>query len=234
MLQPFTQLSKYRSLFTLNDFVSCGVSLFEIFNLMPHSYKLQGGWRCVRSLQRLLKTSNIVVVFVAFSSEKTRTLCKVHYTPMVPCCPEMNSGNCFQWEWTIRNERDLSGVVLQFCSFVCPISSVGRKWSWESVRETKTLRETVFWWYWSDCQVYMQQFPFTPWVSSQWDTPWRNLLPIGVLVFSLCVADRVCEGIQLGSNAYQPHWHPVYCNNPQTERMARSFKTVLSPLALNG
>lgn len=74
-LQPFTQLSKYRSLFTLNDFVSCGVSLFEIFNLMPHSYKLQGGWRCVRSLQRLLKTSNIVVVFVTFSSEKKPELC---------------------------------------------------------------------------------------------------------------------------------------------------------------
>lgn len=34
-----------------------------------------------------------------------------------------------------------------------------------------------------------------------------------------------CEGIQLGSEAYQPRRHPVYCNNPPT---------ALSPLTLDG
>lgn len=39
---------------------------------------------------------NIVLFILLLSHRKTHTVCKVHYTPMVPCCPHMNSGNCFQ------------------------------------------------------------------------------------------------------------------------------------------
>lgn len=46
-----------------------------------------------------------------------------------------------------------------------------------------------------------------------------NTSPLKLRWFSFC------EGIQLGSEAYQPRRHPVYCNNPPT---------ALSPLTLDG
>lgn len=122
-------------------------SLF-LLDIQPDASQLQASGRLEVRTEPSTSPENLknccCFLFLLLFHRKTWTLCKVRYTPMVPCCPEMNSGNYFQWEWTIRNNRDLSGVVLWFCSFVCPISSVGRKWSWESVRETKTLREIVF------------------------------------------------------------------------------------------
>lgn len=69
------------------------------------------------------------------------------------------------------------------------------------------LGQGMLWWWcvelsmgWRNCQIRMQQFPFTPWVSSQCDTPWRNLRPSCILVFGLCVEQWVSEETQRGSD----------------------------------
>lgn len=116
---------------------SLPVCFFEVFNLMPQSFTKAGGAHGVFNISRKHK---ILFLYLLLSHRKTRTECKVHYTPIVPCCPEMNSGNCFQWEWTILNNRPHwhgAAVLL----YGCAISSIGRKWNRESVRETKGKRQ---------------------------------------------------------------------------------------------
>lgn len=110
------------------------VSFFEVFNLMPQSCTKAGGAYRVFNISWKHK---ILFLYLLLSHRKTRAGCKVQYTPVVPCCPEMNSGNCFQWEWTILNNRDLTGMVLRPCSLDVQsllLGGSGTKRAWEKQR----------------------------------------------------------------------------------------------------
>lgn len=75
---------------------------------------------------------------------KTCCVCKVQYTPLVPCDPQTNSGNCFQWKWAIGNNPELFGCT----SFLGVHDCNGRGWSRASVRDAVYLmrKNKSVWW----------------------------------------------------------------------------------------
>lgn len=98
--------------------------------------------------------------YFGLSHRKTCCVCKVQYTPMVPCDPQTNSGNCFQWKRVIRNTTELVGWAFPLCVW---LQWERMKPSWRE-RQNKRLMERlreqdeiVGW----SCQIYVKLLPFT-------------------------------------------------------------------------
>lgn len=107
-------------------------------------------------------------------------------TSLARCCsPALWMCNLFYWEKVKLRDRERNKgkigkskcVIQQWQGKVC---SAGNS---RSVKGMQGLSD-----------------PDAAGVSSQWDTPWRNLLPSPILISNLCVEDGVCEGIQFGSD----------------------------------
>lgn len=142
--------------------------------------------------------------FFGLSHRKTHCVCKVQHTPMVPCDPQTNSGNCFQWKRAIRNNTELVGWASSLCVYDCNRSA----WSRVSVRpnilygkEEKHLIEQDELARWR-CQIYVKLFLFTQ--SGHRRTHLEEICSQAASWISLCV-NKESLGICPGSIAHQAH-----------------------------